>query len=208
MKHTVTYNHQSQFIEMTSSCNDSCKLSDLVELPIEAAKKQYHGLDTINYIDISSIDDGSKSFSYSTEYLFQDAPSRAQQCVKHGDILYSTVRPNLQNFGIITTHRENLVASSGFCVLRPKTGLRNFIMAVISSDSFTAKMVDKAQGGVFPAVNQSFILGQEIPCPPEETIQAISAIVRQADKSKYYVQNKLNYICHILTKQIPLRRCS
>ena len=42
-----------------------------------------------------------------------------------------------------------------------------------------------------------------------------AAIVRQADKSKfdgfkskYYVQNKLNNICHILTKQIPLRRCS
>lgn len=102
-----------------------------------------------------------------------------------GDILYSTVRPNLQNFGIITTQNENLVASSGFCVLRPKTGLHNFIMAVISSNSFTAKMVDKAQGGVFPAVNQSFILEQEIPYPPEETIHAISSIVRQADKSKF-----------------------
>lgn len=192
----------SQFIEMTSSCDDSCHLSDLVELPIKAAKKQYKGLDSINYIDISSIDDGSKSFSNSTEYLFQNAPFRAQQCVMYGDILYSTVRPNLQNFGIITAQNKNLVASSGFCVLRPKAGLRNFIMVVISSDSFTAKMVDKAQGGVFPAVNQSFILEQEIPYPSEETIQAISAIVRQADKSKSVIQKALVYLNDIQSDEL------
>lgn len=50
--------------------------------------------------------------------------------------------------------------------------------------------------------NSFFIL------PPKELQEEFADIVRQADKSKYYVQNKLNYICHILTKQIPLRRCS
>lgn len=47
-----------------------------------------------------------------------------------------------------------------------------------------------------------------IPVPPLSEQEEFAAIVRQADKSKYCVQNKLNYICHILTNQIQLRRCS
>lgn len=50
--------------------------------------------------------------------------------------------------------------------------------------------------------NSLFIL------PPQGLQEEFASIVRQADKSKYYVQNKLNYICHILTKQIQLKRCS
>lgn len=37
---------------------------------------------------------------------------------------------------------------------------------------------------------------------PSQKRKEFDAIVRQADKSKYYVQNKQNYICHILTNQI------
>lgn len=47
-----------------------------------------------------------------------------------------------------------------------------------------------------------------VPVPSKNEQNSFLAIVRQADKSKYYVQNKQNYICHILTNQIQLRRCS
>ena len=47
-----------------------------------------------------------------------------------------------------------------------------------------------------------------IPLPTIKKQEEFATIARQADKSKYYVQNKLNYICHILTKQIQLKRCS
>ena len=59
-----------------------------------------------------------------------------------------------------------------------------------------------------PKLNQAQLNSIPIPWPPIELQKRFAEIVRQADKSKYYVQNKLNYICHILTKQIPLRRCS
>ena len=49
---------------------------------------------------------------------------------------------------------------------------------------------------------------KHFPFPPMNKQEEFAAIARQADKSKYYVQNKLNYICHILTKQIQLKRCS
>lgn len=177
--------YQSRFIEMTSSCMETIKLGDLVELPIKKAKTKYKSSDTIEYIDISSIDEESKIFSRSTKYIFSEAPSRAQQCVITGDILYSTVRPSLRNFGVITCNSTNLVASSGFCVLRPKQGMNEYILAVISSESFTQKMVDKSQGGVFPSVNQSFVLEQQIPWPPKTIRDELSNLYEQADKSKF-----------------------
>ena len=47
-------------------------------------------------------------------------PSRAKRVVKHNDIIYSTVRPNLRHFGIIKNPQSNLVVSTGFAVLSKK----------------------------------------------------------------------------------------
>ena len=189
MRKPLTYTHQSQFLEMTKDVVDTVKLSRLVQDDIAVAKRNYSEGDIINYIDISSIDSVGKRFSVTTQYEFAKAPSRAQQCIEKGDILYSTVRPNLRNYGIVNSDAPNLVASSGFCVLRPKDGYYEYVFAIISSDTFTAKMVDKAQGGVFPAVNQTFVLDQDVPLPDKRVIQHLSEIVRQADKSKYYELN-------------------
>lgn len=45
-------------------------------------------------------------------------------------------------------------------------------------------------------------LSKQIKLPSRELQDQFEEIYRQADKSKYYVQNKQNYICHILTNQI------
>lgn len=42
----------------------------------------------------------------------------------------------------------------------------------------------------------------EIFCPDIHVQNQFVKVLEQADKSKYYVQNKQNYICHILTNQI------
>ena len=44
-------------------------------------------------------------------------PSRARRLVQEGDIVYSTVRPNLKHFGIIMNPDYNMVVSTGFAVI-------------------------------------------------------------------------------------------
>lgn len=193
---------KSQFLEMTKDVVDTVKLSRLVQDDIAVAKRNYSEGDIINYIDISSIDSVGKRFSVTTQYEFAKAPSRAQQCIEKGDILYSTVRPNLRNYGIVNSDAPNLVASSGFCVLRPKDGYYEYVFAIISSDTFTAKMVDKAQGGVFPAVNQTFVLDQDVPLPDKRVIQHLSEIVRQADKSKFELRKAISAIDEVIKSLI------
>ena len=57
-------------------------------------------------------------------------------------------------------------------------------------------------------INLQILSQLDVMLPPKFEQERFSILVKQADKSKYYVQNKQNYICHILTNQIQLRRCS
>ena len=176
----------SQFIEMFKGLPDNGKIGDLVDKGITSVKKSYKTNDEIEYIDISSIDNISNIVVETTKYEVSNAPSRAQQCVKNGDILVSTVRPVNRNIAVVTKDLQNLVASTGFCVLRPRDGYREYLLSIVKSDAYTESMCDKASGGLYPAVNNSDVLSYVIHIPDILLSQKISVIYQQADKSEYY----------------------
>lgn len=176
---------KSQFIEMFKDLPINGKIEDLVERNIASVKKSYQSGDEIEYIDISSIDNTSNTVVETTKYEVASAPSRAQQCVKNGDILVSTVRPINRNIAVVTSNLPDLVASTGFCILRPKDGYREYLLSVVKSDAYTERMCDKASGGLYPAVNNSDVLSYGIHIPNKELAQKVSSIYQQADKSKY-----------------------
>ncbi len=51
--------------------------------------------DTFGYIDLSSVDQVLKEVLSVSQVVCAEAPSRARQLVQAGDVLVSTVRPNL-----------------------------------------------------------------------------------------------------------------
>ena len=175
---------KSQFFEMLKGKAINGTISDLVTPKIANVKKTYSPDDTIQYIDISSINAEDHSVSQITEYSVKDAPSRAQQCVKYGDLLVSTVRPINRNIAIVDKDLDNLVASTGFCVLRPNDGMLNYLLSIILSDDYTYAMCDKANGGVYPAVNNGDVLNYQIHIPDEDLAKRASLVRHQADKSK------------------------
>ncbi len=176
---------KSQFIEMFKDLPINGKIKDLVERNIASVKKSYQSGDEIEYIDISSIDNTSNTVVETTKYEVASAPSRAQQCVKNGDILVSTVRPINRNIAVVTSNLPDLVASTGFCILRPKDGYREYLHYVVKSDAYTERMCDKASGGLYPAVNNRDVLSYGIHIPNKELAQKVSSIYQQADKSKF-----------------------
>ncbi len=177
---------KSQFIEMFKEKDELSKIESFVGGSILSVKKKYTADDIICYIDISSIDASSNGIVSTTEYKVSDAPSRAQQCVQTGDILVSTVRPVNKNIAVIDRDETNLVASTGFCVLRPKEGYREYLLSIVKSDKYTNAMSDKANGGLYPAVNNGDVLSYAIPAPTAKELEVVSKIYKQADKSEYY----------------------
>ena len=197
---------KSQFIEMFKDKEPNGKISDLVDTDIKSVKKSFSKDDSIEYIDISSVDAMNRSIKETTQHVVHSAPSRAQQCVVKGDILVSTVRPVNRNIALINRNLSNLVASTGFCVLRPKANYREYLLSIVTSDTFTDKMCDIASGGLYPAVNNGDnngdVLSYEIFIPDEETLNRVTSIYQQADKSEFELRKSIDAIDAVIMSLI------
>ena len=123
-----------------------------------------------------------------TSVTFGDAPSRAQQKIEYGDIVVSTVRPNLKNIAIIDRYEPNIVASSGFCVLRNTECIeRNYLFHYVTSDIFTQHLMKITTGANYPAVRDQDVRDSIIPLPPKSTQLAI---VSELDKINELIRLK------------------
>jgi len=183
---------KARFVEMFDDTDsERVKIAELVEQKIPTAKKDFESDAEIKYIDISSIDNKRNIMTGFTKYKMSNAPSRAQQHVQFGDILISTVRPNLKNVAMVSLDSDNLVASSGFCVLRSKKCTPEFLMAIVCSDKFTDAMINVVTGANYPAIKNSDVLNYCVPLPSEEQQRNFSNFVTQVDKSKFAVQKSL-----------------
>ena len=155
---------------------------------IQRATKCFGASDEISYIDISSIDNSVQEVNSTTSFTMSNAPSRAQQKVEYGDIIVSTVRPNLKNVALIKQHDSNLVASSGFCVLRTTDDIeRNYLFRYITSDIFTQHLMKLTTGANYPAVRDLDVRDSTIPLPPQSTQLAI---VSELDKINELIRLK------------------
>ena len=142
---------------------------------IKRASKHYKSDDYISYIDISSIDNKNNVITETTRYAFCDAPSRAQQIVCSDDVIISMVRPNLKNIAMVR-EGSNLVASSGFCVLRSRPEVNpSFLFSFVKSTRFTNYLISRVSGANYPAVRESDIINFSIPVPSMEEQEAIVA---------------------------------
>lgn len=119
----------------------------------------------IQYIDIASVDRELKSIESPQSIFSHEAPSRARQKLKSGDVLISTVRPNLNAVALVSDSLENATASTGYCVLRCKPLLdERFLFYWVRSTYFIEDMVSKATGASYPAVSDKTI--KNPPPPP------------------------------------------
>jgi type I restriction enzyme S subunit len=120
-------------------------------------KTDFRGL--IDYIDISSIDNQSKTIATFQIIDAENAPSRAKQIIHKNDILVSTVRPNLNAVAVVDLETPNCqIASTGYCVLRctEKANYR-YVFYFCTSPIFVGGMTSQASGASYPAVSNSIV---------------------------------------------------
>lgn len=124
-----------------------------------------------------------------------------------GNVLFSKLRPYLNK---VVYPKDKGYATTELVLLRPNQNKLNkiFFTYLLRSNQFVQFANDISSGTKMPRMPLKELREFKCILPPIYLQEKFAAIVRQADKSKYYVQNKLNYICHILTNQIQLRRCS
>jgi type I restriction enzyme S subunit len=120
------------------------------------------------YIEIAHIDNVQFRITMPKRVLGRDAPSRARQVVRAGDVLYSMTRPNLRNIAVVSEEYDGAIATTGFAILRPKrTTDAAFVFEIVKSPSFTNAMARFAEEkSLYPAVDEAEIRRFQIMTPP------------------------------------------
>lgn len=132
---------------------------------------------TFEYIDISAVENETGKFESGNVIPSAEAPSRARRKVKSGDVLISTVRPNLRAFTLLKNPSATAIASTGFAVLRakPNSVLPEFVIWMLRSQSCVDQMIGMMGKGAYPSINQKDVESVNFPLPPLEVQKEIVA---------------------------------
>jgi type I restriction enzyme M protein len=137
-------------------------------------QKKSFGEDSFFYIDISSVENGTKNYSVNNIMKWIDAPSRARRHVKNHDVLLSTVRPNLKAFAFLENLPLNVIASTGFAVLRFNNRISaKYVYEQLFDDFLQKQMISRMGKGAYPSINQTDVENLKIPYPPLHVQQQI-----------------------------------
>lgn len=157
------------------------KLKYLVSCNDDVLDESTDPNEIINYVEISDVD-AVNGVNLSSQYRFEDAPSRARRITKKGDVIVSTVRTYLKAIAVI--EEDNLVVSTGFAVLRPKKIESTFIRYALLNEFFLGEIISRSTGVSYPAINSSDLVGIKIPLPPISEQRIIAS----------YLDNKVSQI--------------
>lgn len=137
----------------------------------------------VTYIDIAAIDRTWKTITGGRTITADDAPSRAQQIVLAGDVLVSTVRPNLNAVASVPPEYDQAVASSGFTVLRPQPERLDsrYLFHWVRTSTFICEMTRLANGASYPAVSDDIVKDSLIPEPTVHEQRRVARILDIAD---------------------------
>ena len=169
---------------------DACEINpETINSPIAYPNQ------TVFYVDISSVENETGRLLGYREISSSEAPSRARRGIRNGDVLLSTVRPNLKAFTLLKEVRDRAVASTGFAVLRARCGIADpaFILAAVRSDHAVSQMVGMMGKGAYPSINQSDVASIKIALPPldvqRETVAEIEGYQKVLDGARLVVDN-------------------
>lgn len=145
-------------------------LNDLSDLNSESWSAKNHPA-TVAYVDLANAKDNE--IASTTNFAFDEAPSRARRVLRAGDTIIGTVRPGNRSFAFIHAPVSNLTASTGFAVLRPsEVANTEFVYLAATQDSSIEHLSHVADGGAYPAVRPDVVSGLQTVVPDGKVLSA------------------------------------
>lgn len=166
----------------------------------------------IVYVDIGSVS-ATEGITNTETITYGNSPSRARRIVKDGDVIISTVRTYLEAIAPINNPPENMVVSTGFAVIRPRSEFyKGFASYSLRFKGFIGEVVSRSVGVSYPAINSSDLVNIEIPTPPVdeqkqiakfldyETAKIDTLIEKQQRLIELLTEKRQAVISHAVTK--------
>ena len=149
--------------------------------------------DFFDYIDIDAIDNRLHRIKEAKHLPVSDAPSRASRAVKDGSVLFSLVRPYLENIALVEEKHSNCIASTGFYVCNSNGVLLPEFMFFLMISGYVANGLNQyMKGDNSPSISKDNIENWLYPVPPIGEQQAICAKLKTVFTLVENVEKSLN----------------
>jgi type I restriction enzyme S subunit len=156
-------------------------IGDVTEKTVE--QHEPYGDTEFLYVDISSIDNQTKIIAEPKLLPIDEAPSRARQHLKLGDVLVSMTRPYLNAVALLPESMAGAIGSTGLYVLRTRWILPAWLFYIVQTSDFVETMSSLVQGALYPAVRPRDIDSYEIPVAPlAEQHRIVAEIEKQLSR--------------------------
>lgn len=171
-------------------------LGDVAAEPVEQAGPT----SDFTYIDISSIDRETKRIVNAKTMIASEAPSRAKQVLRSGDVVISMTRPNLNAVALVPDHLDGAIGSTGFHVLRSRWIKPEFLFGLVQTDDFIDAMCEVVQGALYPAVRPKDIAAFKF------VLQSPNQQTRVVEKLEEFLSDLGAGVAELKAAQIKLRQ--
>lgn len=166
---------------LSSLGRDGRTLRDVAPVRHEAFESSNAGKH-FRYIEIGDIrNDGSVE---ANELATEDAPSRATQHVRSGDVLTSTVRPIRRLSAVVSAEQDGAVCSSGFVVLNPSSISASTLMTYLRLPLVCELMDLHTSASLYPAISEKDLMALPVPLISEAVQQSVDASVGASRRAK------------------------
>lgn len=167
-------------------------LTEIAEVNANSLSNETAVDKTFHYIDLSAVDKGKIIFPEDTS-AFYSLPSRARRILKEGDVIMSTVRPNLLAYAICNFEPLDVLCSTGFALISPNDKKDSqFIYQSLYSDVIQSQLYGLVTGSNYPAINSLEVAALSFIWPSlAEERQKIATILQACDREIHLLQQKL-----------------
>ena len=180
-----------------------CSIKEMCDINKKTINKDEYK--QIEYLDTGSITQGHIS---NTEiYSVDMAPSRAQRKVEDLSILYSSVRPRLLHYGILSTPKENFIVSTGFVTLDAKCKkMALMVYYFLTSNTITEHLASIADTAVssYPSISPDDIAYLDIVIPSNDIIQKYNDIVEPMFRKMSILRKEIDSLTKQRDELLPL----
>ncbi|MGF6230991.1 type I restriction enzyme S subunit [Inquilinus ginsengisoli] len=154
---------------------------------LSARTNQHYAFKYISLEDVSL----GELISFS-QLRFYSAPSRARRKIIPGDILVSTVRPNLQSHLLFLNESPDWICSTGFSVVRcvSEKSHSGYIFQHFFGHVISEQIGKLITGSNYPAISSNDVRALQIPMPAIDEQAAIAAILSEMDAELAALESK------------------
>lgn len=171
------------------------KLGDICQTNLETYSLS-EKWDFVNYLDTGSLTKNIVSEYQEIDLQNDKLPSRARRKISVNDILYSTVRPNQEHYGIVKEVVPNMLVSTGFTVISVNQELADsdFIYYCLTQREVIEHLqaIGEQSTSAYPSIKPTDIENLELFLPSLNEQREIASVLRALD-DKIENNRKINH---------------